>query len=31
MNKALLPDVDGALNSGTWAIEMFDKGYPRLP
>ena len=26
MNKVIFLDVDGVLNNGTWAIEMFDKG-----
>ena len=26
MNKVIFPDVDGVLNNGTWAIEMFAKG-----
>ena len=26
VNKVIFLDVDGVLNNGTWAIEMFDKG-----
>lgn len=26
MNKVIFLDVDGVLNNGTWAIDMFDKG-----
>ena len=26
MNRIIFLDVDGVLNNGTWAIEMFDKG-----
>lgn len=26
MNKVIFLDVDGVLNNGIWAIEMFDKG-----
>ena len=26
MNKVIFLDVDGVLNNGAWAIEMFDKG-----
>ena len=24
VNKVIILDVDGVLNNGTWAIEMFD-------
>ena len=26
MNRIILLDVDGVLNNGSWAMEMFDKG-----
>ena len=26
MNKVFFVNVNGVLNNGTWAIEMFDKG-----
>ena len=26
MNKVVFLDVDGMLNNGNWAMEMFDKG-----
>jgi len=30
MNKVVFLDVDGVLNNGTWAIEMFEKRHPGL-
>ena len=26
MNKVLFLDVDGVLNNGNWAIEMYEQG-----